>query len=657
MFLIKNLLIHQVFANTMPHKLKTVLIFIPFLVFVMAFKTNNTQTEYQKLYQNTFYTFDNAHTTIINTIKTTDINSASQRIVLQKNIADARHKLKAFDIWMRYFEPVAYKKINGPLPVEWETEVNEKFEKPYKRLGSGFTLGLLYLEETNINKDTLSLFFTQSQQALQVFNHDSITNRLTDYQHFAFVNRLYLLNLAAIYTTGFECSDTAAIIPELKQMLGFTKQIYNAYNLTFSTKKIPDEYLKLYDEMVKFTDAQPNQYTLFNHYLFTKKYVNPLFKINQTWINATKASTKSMIDYSLTKTSTSIFDKNLYRAQNPKGIFLRVSDPKDIELIKNTGKLLFYDPILSANNQRSCASCHNPNQFFTDTTVKAAPHFSKALSLNRNTPSLINVAANHLLMLDGKHISLQNQAKDVITNPNEMASDAKEVVEKVMNCKTYNKTFTQLLKHTPQETSVTFEHIVSAITLYYNSFSAYDSPFDEAMNNKTEASDAVIKGFNLFMSKAQCATCHFVPQFNGVKPPYTNSEFEVLGTPADKNYKKLSQDLGRYTQNAAAETKNAFRTGTLRNSAKTKPYMHNGVFDTLEEVIDFYNTGGGAAHGLSVDNQTLSSDSLHLTSLEITQIKTFIESLTENIAFDTLPKTLPKSAQKAINNRKIGGEY
>lgn len=638
-------------------KLLAVLFFVSLLVFVMAFKTVDTQTAYQKLYHQQFEQLNFNHTKIVSEIKVGDFNLKENIQYIKELIKKYRYNLKAFDIWMRYFEPVAYKKINGPLPVEWETEVNEKFEKPYKRIGAGFTLGLLYLEENNINKDTLLQYFTQSQQALQVFNHDSITNRLADYQHFLFANRLYLLNLAAIYTTGFECSDTAAIIPELKHMLGFTKQIYTAYNQTYSTKKIPDEYLKLYDEMVKFTDAQPNQYTHFNHYLFIKKYVNPLFKINQTWINTTKASTKSMIDYSLTKTSTSIFDKNLYRAQNPKGVFLRVADKKDLEVIKSIGKLLFYDPILSANNQRSCASCHNPTQFFTDTTFKTHPHFSKAVSLSRNTPSLINVAANHLIMLDGKHISLQNQAKDVITNANEMASDAKEVVEKVMNCKTYNKTFTQLLKHTPQETSVTFEHIVSAITLYYNSFSAYDSPFDAAMNTQTEASETVIKGFNLFMSKAQCATCHFVPQFNGVKPPYTNSEFEVLGTPADKNYKNLSQDLGRYTQNAAAETKNAFRTGSLRNSAKTKPYMHNGVFDTLEEVIDFYNTGGGAAHGLSVDNQTLSSDSLHLTTQEIYQIKTFIESLTENIAFDTAPKTLPKSAQKAINKRKIGGEY
>ena len=118
------------------------------------------------------------------------------------------------------------------------------------------------------------------------------------------------------------------------------------------------------------------------------------------------------------------------------------------------------------------------------------------------------------------------------------------------------------------------------------------------------------------MSKAQCATCHFVPQFNGVKPPYIGSEFEVLGVPKDIAFKSLNDDKGRHGVNPADEMDHAFRTGTIRNIAYTAPYMHNGVFKTLNEVIDFYDVGGGAGKGLSVTNQTLSSDSLKLTAEE-----------------------------------------
>src|SRR5215218_2514995 len=175
-------------------------------------------------------------------------------------------------------------------------------------------------------------------------------------------------------------------------------------------------------------------------------------------------------------------------------------------------------------------------------------------------------------MLDGKHISLQNQTKDVITNPLEMACSEKEVIEKVLSCVEYKNGFKELLKYTPTEKEIGFDHIVSAITFYYSKFGKYYSPFDEAMNNNKELEASAKQGFNLFMSKAQCATCHFVPQFNGVKPPYVSSEFEVLGVPKDKEYKSLSEDKGRYTVNPAEETDHAFRTGSIRNITHTGPY-------------------------------------------------------------------------------------
>jgi cytochrome c peroxidase len=159
------------------------------------------------------------------------------------------------------------------------------------------------------------------------------------------------------------------------------------------------------------------------------------------------------------------------------------------------------------------------------------------------------------------------------------------------------------------------------------------------------------------MSKAQCATCHFVPQFNGVKPPYVGSEFEVLGVPSDTLYSSLSADSGRYSVHPAPEMRNAFRTGTIRNAAHTAPYMHNGVFRTLQQVVDFYDVGGGAGHGLIVPNQTLSSDSLKLTDAEKKSLIAFMKSLDEEIIFEPAPAELPVSGSKTLNNRKSGGIY
>ncbi|HET6226271.1 MAG TPA: cytochrome c peroxidase, partial [Bacteroidia bacterium] len=325
--------------------------------------------------------------------------------------------------------------------------------------------------------------------------------------------------------------------------------------------------------------------------------------------------------------------------------------------IDKLGKLLFYDPILSGNNSRSCISCHQSTAFFTDTATATSLQYNQSDRLDRNTPSLLNVPYNHLLMLDGKHISMKDQAVAVITNSKEMGADAAEVLKKILSCKEYRNAFIKLLKYTPQEKEITMEHITSALSFYYSKFSKYDAAFDEAMNTEKELDPKAKKGFNIFMSKAQCATCHFVPQFNGVKPPYVGSEFEVLGVPEDTTYKALSKDKGRYEVNAAQETAHAFRTGTLRNAEHTKPYMHNGVFNTLDQVIDFYNTGGGSGKGLLVENQTLSADSLHLTNDEKKQLIAFIKSLSERIHFELAPEQLPASSIAILNKRKVGGSY
>jgi cytochrome c peroxidase len=97
---------------------------------------------------------------------------------------------------------------------------------------------------------------------------------------------------------------------------------------------------------------------------------------------------------------------------------------------------LFYDPVLSGNGKRSCASCHKPTEYFTDTSFTTSLQFDSINRLPRNTPSLVNAVYNHLLMLDGKYITLQNQAKDVISNTREMGCNEDDVVNNVMSCNT-----------------------------------------------------------------------------------------------------------------------------------------------------------------------------------------------------------------------------
>jgi cytochrome c peroxidase len=151
---------------------------------------------------------------------------------------------------------------------------------------------------------------------------------------------------------------------------------------------------------------------------------------------------------------------------------------------------------------------------------------------------------------------------------------------------------------------------------------------------------AEINGFNLFMGKAKCGTCHFMPLFSGTKPPrYYYTETEVIGVP-DKNNStknKLDEDEGRFAVTGLPVHKFAFKTSSLRNIALTAPYMHNGVFKTLEEVISFYNNGGGKGLKIAPKNQTLPFEKLSLTAIEKKNIISFLKTLTDTVQIVVIP--------------------
>ena len=150
------------------------------------------------------------------------------------------------------------------------------------------------------------------------------------------------------------------------------------------------------------------------------------------------------------------------------------------------------------------------------------------------------------------------------------------------------------------------------------------------------------------MGKAACGTCHFAPAFNGTVPPYyQDSESEVLGILYEYDTLKpvLDQDIGRLGNGLPGEEAEhfirSFKTVTVRNAALTGPYMHNGSINTLEEVVDFYNRGGGEGMGLSVPHQTLPPDPLNLTAQEQADIVAFMEALTDIDKFADVPVQFP----------------
>lgn len=639
------------------------IVWLPISVFVVIVSLGfdfqpGTSTAYDDLFRQRITELAADQSQLAIRISQSDLSDPGMIPAISDGIGMSRNKLKAADFWLRYLDPLAYKKINAPLPVEWETEVFEKFEAPYKREGAGLTLAYTYLEEgSDLSRDSLAYLIHSSIRSTKSYLDDSIRVRMKTFDHFFLCNRLFLLNLAAIYSTGFECPDTSRIIPELTLMLREVSHIYQAYNESYPSTALSPEYLALYRQTVTFVEGQPDSYSSFDHFQFIRDHVNPLYRMNQLLLTSYKTRSSSFVDYSLNKYATSIFDKMLYRGQNPKGVYLAITDSSALAELRQAGRLLFYDPILSGNNKRSCASCHKPTEFFTDTTVRSHQKFDQQSRLDRHTPTLLNIMQQHLLLTDGRHYTVESQIKGVITNPEEMGGEENEIMKKIMSCEDYKTVFRKYLKQTPGYVSATMDHIASAITLYINEFSRYSAPFDRAISEKKNLDERAARGFNLFMSKAQCGTCHFVPQFNGVKPPYTNSEFEVLGVPDDRNFTRLSPDPGRFKVNPAPEMANAFITSSVRNTHFTKPYMHNGVFNSLEEVIDFYDAGGGKGKGLPIKNQTLPEDRLNLTAVEKADLMAFIASLNEEIPLQSPPASLPLSTVRELNKRKSGGEY
>jgi cytochrome c peroxidase len=297
---------------------------------------------------------------------------------------------------------------------------------------------------------------------------------------------------------------------------------------------------------------------------------------------------------------------------------------------------------------------------FTDGMPKSLAFDFKG-NVRRNSPSLINAIYSTAYFWDGRTEYLQDQVTDVLNKVDELHGTYEEVVHKLKMSKEYKELFKNAFKDQPEK-DININKINRAIAAYIQGLVALNSPFDRYIRKESEDLNIeAIRGFNLFMGKASCGTCHFAPIFNGTVPPrFMESETEVLGVPAsaDLSNTVIDSDSGRAEFIKARELLHSFKTVTVRNANLTAPYMHNGVFETLEELIDFYDLGGGQGIGLEVPNQTLPPDQLNLCEQEKKDLKAFMISLTDTTATTSIPTKLPSySKNSELNKRIVGGKY
>jgi len=278
------------------------------------------------------------------------------------------------------------------------------------------------------------------------------------------------------------------------------------------------------------------------------------------------------------------------------------------------GEKLFFDPILSLDNSISCANCHQPQFAFAD---------NKAFSVgvndslgNRNTPSVMNMASRPFFFHDGRAASLEEQATMPVENPVEMNLSFVEAVKRVKTTQAYFNLFKNIYHTEPNK-----ENITNALAEFQRSLeSDGSSPHDLWMNDidTLAMSPSQQRGRNLFLSdEFKCFDCHFGPDFTG-------DEFRNIGL-----YDGITlKDMGRYDVTKDSSDIGKFKVPGLRNVALTSPYMHDGKFNTLEEVINFYsNPYDFVEKPVNIDS--LMVKPLHLSEQQKEDLVNFLHSLTD----------------------------
>ena len=531
--------------------------------------------------------------------------------LIQTQFLEAHQSYKRVEMLSEYYSPAVSKSINGPAIPEFEESDNvtvppEGFQvieelvfPKYDRKGKEELIQQLGILSANLIR-------------LKKVSH---SNELTD-AHVFDAMRVEVYRIITLGITGFDSPVAFNSLPEAETSLGTIEKYYRVYSQNKSVSNTKAVYAIL-GKGKKYL-KENNNFNAFDRAYFIKEIANPLSKeLHKTQIELKIPFMKEQ--RGLKATAQTLFDKEAFDAEAFSGFPDYKTTPEKIAL----GKKLFNDPVLSGNNTRSCSSCHHSEKAFTDGIERAVSLDGKSM-IQRNTPTLNNIAFQRVFFADSRVSYLEDQAIAVIRNENEMHGSLEKSALEIQKKEEY---VSQFRKAFPQGKIDEFA-IKNALASYIRSLSHYDSKFDDYMTNKATFTADEKAGFNLFAGKAKCATCHFIPLTNGTVPPnFDKSESEVLGVPNKE--KKLDGDLGKFVITQAAIHKFSFKTPTIRNIEHTAPYMHNGVYKTLEEVIDFYNDGGGLGLGFEVPNQTLPEDKLNLSVKEKKQLIAFMKTLTD----------------------------
>ena len=275
------------------------------------------------------------------------------------------------------------------------------------------------------------------------------------------------------------------------------------------------------------------------------------------------------------------------------------------------GKKLFNEKLLSKDSSVSCASCHKPDFAFADTVAFSTGIYGKLTS--RNTPSVLNMKNRPYYFWDGRASTLHEQSLMPIENPDEMGLPVREAVNRLNRSTPYKRLFQKTYGEAPNA-----RNLGAAIAAFEETLETTDSKFDDWSNNLGSLSASEERGRELFVgSKAKCFDCHSMEDF-------TDDDFKNIGLFNGRDLK----DIGRFGITGKEMDKGKFKTPGLRNVGVTAPYMHDGRFQTLEQVVSYYSTPFMFVDDpVNIDSLLLRP--LKLTSEEKKDLIAFLRTLTD----------------------------
>ena len=555
--------------------------------------------------------FANAVNVLSEQISRLDSGNAQTILSTKKALANCRLHYKKISFFLDYFYPQAGKLYNGPAKKELEEPFLE-YDDPQGL--QSIETDLFDPNPVRKKKDMENLVLVMKESAsdlLPVYQTLTISNpQIMEGLH------LELIRIMSLYITGYDAPFLKTGIREAGSSLETMDSVLKIYS---SVSRWKDPALEISLRNAEHFIKQNSRFNSFNRLIFLTAYALPLEENLEKYIrqNGWELKTVKHLNY----LAGNLFQKEVIPNKN-------VQSSEMIAL----GKTLFSEKLLSGDDRRSCATCHEPTRYFADQLTSNKSMIGNA-NLKRNTPSLFYAAYQSAQFWDGRDSTLNSQVHDVLTDKNEMGGTVAEIEQRLSSNTNYHLLFKKVFRKDDKDV-VTITEVLSALSAYIESLNPMNSRFDRYMAGDLLAmTPQQQEGFNLFMGKAACGTCHFAPLFNGSTPPFFNrTEYEVLGVPQTENFdEKISDsDLGRYNLYPVDMYRGAFKTPTVRNVAQTHPYMHNGSMKTLRQVLDFYNRGGGSGLGMFVPGQTLAGNNLHLSKKEMNNIIDFLNALTDH---------------------------